>query len=235
MRHMRLILNNVEYNAGDSFTLTADEIFEEGIHLITGPFGSGKSLCAGIMAKIINPGNGSVIYENINRSVLLMQFPEYHVTTNTAGEEASGFGGDKDKILEAAGLLGREKEDPLTLSRGELRRLHLAAVLHASHDLVILDEPYAGVDEMGREFVRKMLNSTKNRIIILISHDITCLPEISYIFEIRKGVLHRVGTGKAILNWEHAPLLIKYLISCNAIPEGLSKEELCEAVCRIQE
>ncbi len=230
---MQLVLEEVRHCAG-SFSLRADGIFPEGIHLITGPIGAGKTTCAGIIAGVTKPDGGIVRYEGIGKRVLLMQFPEYHLTTPSVGEEAASWGGDQDEILRISGLSGREAEDPLTLSRGELRRLHLAAVLTGTHDLIILDEPFAGIDSGARDAVTTLITNTQAGIVIIITHDITSLPPITCIWEIRGGLLHQIGAGRdAIAAWQSAPPLVRYLVQKGSVPAGLSRSELGEAVCRI--
>ncbi|NLO78482.1 MAG: ATP-binding cassette domain-containing protein, partial [Methanomicrobiales archaeon] len=64
----------------DDWALTADGIFSPGIHLVTGPVGSGKTTLASALAGIFTPTEGQVTSDEISRLTLSMQFPEYHVT-----------------------------------------------------------------------------------------------------------------------------------------------------------
>jgi len=189
---MQLTLNAVEVRRGD-FTLHASGSFDPGIHLLTGRVGSGKSTLGELLTGILKPHSGLMTCIGISSSILSMQFPEYHITTTTAGEEAVSWGLDPVQVLDRAGLTGRGCDDILTLSRGELKRLHLSCLLASMPDLLVLDEPYAGLDEDARSFVSSLLNEQKGRIIIIISHDITSLPCIDHLWEIRRGILIDLG------------------------------------------
>ncbi len=76
---MALILEEVHYTR-DQFRLTANGVFEEGVHLVSGKVGSGKSTLAFIASGLVLPGSGSVHRTGIRKSLLSMQFPEYHTT-----------------------------------------------------------------------------------------------------------------------------------------------------------
>lgn len=71
-----------------SFTLHADGEFAVGVHLITGPVGSGKTSLGEILAGIQKPDQGS-IHWNGTRRVMLLQDTSYHISTMTVKEEAA--------------------------------------------------------------------------------------------------------------------------------------------------
>lgn len=232
---MRLILDTVTVRRGD-LLLRADGSFGQGVHLLTGLVGSGKSTLGEVMTRVITPDSGEVRSEGIRSSVLSMQFPEYHITTTTAEEEILSWGLDPSPILLAAGLEGRGDDEMLMLSRGELKRLHLSCLLAGSHDLMVLDEPFAGLDEEARLWVASHLDGLGGRIIIIISHDLTTLPGIDMLWEMDQGYLFLCGpVPSSLKGWKHTPPLIRYLIGHGVFPSGLSWKELAEAVCRIQE
>jgi energy-coupling factor transport system ATP-binding protein len=232
---MQLILDQVMVKRGE-FSLMADGIFSPGVHLLTGRVGSGKSTLGEILGKAQKPASGRMILEGIDSSVLSMQFPEYHITTTTVLEETLSWGRDQYQVLGAAGLSGREDTDLLTLSRGELKRLHLACLLAGTYDLMILDEPFAGLDEEARHWISSHLDDHRKGITIIISHDITALPCIDHLWEIQEGLLTDIGQiPDALQAWDTAPPLIRYLLNSNSGLSGLSRIDLAEAVCRIRE
>ncbi len=123
-----------------SFTLRADGTFLPGIHLLTGRVGSGKTTLGEIFAGIEKPDQGVIRWEGTRR-VMLLQDTSYHVSTITVQEEAASWRHDTRLIIARAGLIGKENADIFALSRGELRRLELAAILTGGYDLIILDPP----------------------------------------------------------------------------------------------
>lgn len=217
------------------FTLSADGIFEPGVHLVTGRVGSGKTTLGELLAGIIPPDKGEVIWRGRSR-VMLLQDASYHITTTTVREEAASWKVNPSEVIPLAGLSGKEDTDLLFLSRGELKRLMLASILTRASDLVVLDEPYAGLDTQARGLVTGLISGSDTRVIILISHDITSLPAVSWLWEMKEGRLSHIGkVPKAIADWEQPPLLIRYLKERGVMPAGLSRDDLEEAVCRTRE
>ncbi len=232
---MQITLDRIVVRRGE-FTLRASGIFGPGIHLLTGRIGSGKSTMGEILARVLQPVSGRIFFEGIGSSVLSMQFPEYHVTTSTVREEIQSWGADPADILPIAGLMGRGTDDLLTLSRGEMKRLHLACLLTGRYDLMIFDEPFAGLDDEARYWIASQLETISNGIIIIISHDITTLPGITHLWEMDGGNLVRIGLiPESLPSWKHAPPLIHYLCRNHVPLAGLAWQDLVEAVCRIHE
>ncbi|MCA1915757.1 ATP-binding cassette domain-containing protein [Methanospirillum hungatei] len=216
-----------------AFTLKADAEFGTGIHLLTGRVGSGKTTLGELLAGIGEPDSGTIRW-NGGRRVMLLQDTSYHISTMTVQEEAGSWHGDAERIIRTAGLTGKEHTDLLRLSRGEVRRLELAAILTGQYDLIVLDEPWAGLDEEARRWVRQLIDSHAHEIIVIISHDLTSLPHIDQLWEMECGRLKRLGQVPACLSeWTLAPPLVRYLQLKGVQLSGLSREELEEAVCRI--
>jgi energy-coupling factor transport system ATP-binding protein len=231
---MHLTLEQVTIRR-DDFSLLANGTFYQGIHLLTGKVGSGKSTLGEILCRVIEPVDGKMTWNGIRSSVLSMQFPEYHITTTTVMEEILSWKRDPDQVLETAGLQGRGCDDLLTLSRGELKRIHLACMLLGRYDLMVLDEPFAGLDEEARYWISSHLSDHRDRIIIIISHDITTLPSIDHLWEMQDGVLSDIGKIPGALRyWKNPPPLIRYLLKNDSELSGLSWQDLAEAACRIR-
>ena len=227
-------LSGVKIKKG-TFTLHADAKFTPGVHLLTGRVGSGKTTLGEILAGIVEPDAGNIQW-NGGRRVMLLQDTSYHISTMTVQEEAGSWHGKAETIIRIAGLSGKEHKDLLSLSRGEVRRLELAAILTGQYDLIVLDEPWAGLDEEARLWVRQLITSHAHEIIVIISHDLSSLPRIDQLWEMRDGVLDRLGmVPDCLKSWSGAPPVIRYLAARGVYPAGLSREELEEAVCRIHE
>ncbi|PWR70542.1 ATP-binding cassette domain-containing protein [Methanospirillum lacunae] len=231
---MHLTLEKVSIRR-DNFSLLASGTFYQGVHLLTGKVGSGKSTLGEILCRVIEPADGRMTYDGIRTSVLSMQFPEYHITTTTVVEEILSWKRDPDQVLETAGLQGRGCDDLLTLSRGELKRIHLACMLLGKYDLMVLDEPFAGLDEEARYWISSHLSQNRDGITIIISHDITTLPSINHLWEMQEGILSEIGNiPGALRHWKNPPPLIRFLLKNDPELSGLSWQDLVEAACRIR-
>lgn len=216
-----------------SFILRADGVFAPGIHLLTGRVGSGKTTLGKVLAGIMKPDQGEISWNGKGR-VMLLQNAAYHVTRVSVRDEAASWNTDQDAVIRLAGLSGREEADILFLSRGEVKRLELAAVLSRGSDLVVLDEPFSGLDEDGRRWVTRLIAEAQTRIVIIISHDITFLPPIDELWEIEGGILKKTGRiPEELKGWRRPPALIRFLWQKGENPAGLSRSDLEEAVCRI--
>lgn len=125
---MKLGLNAARASRGE-WSITADGTFCEGVHLVSGNVGTGKSTLALMMAGLLLPADGTVVREGIQSSMISLQFPEHHVTGATVAEECTSWGLESRSVLSEIHLTDKQACAPLTLSRGELKRLHLACVL----------------------------------------------------------------------------------------------------------
>lgn len=229
--HIRL--SGVVKTKGE-FTLHAEGTFGPGVHLLTGRVGSGKTTLGELLAGIIQPDKGTISW-NGGRRVMLLQDASYHISTMTVREEAASWHTDPGLIIRRAGLTGKEDADLFTLSLGEVRRLELAAILSGENDLIVLDEPFAGLDEDARCFVRRLIETRRDTVMVIISHDITSLPRIDQIVTIETGTMKRIGqVPQCLQDWNEPPVLIRYLRKNGVCPAGLSREDLEEALCRIR-
>jgi energy-coupling factor transporter ATP-binding protein EcfA2 len=209
---MRLVLQGVEMQRG-VFHLGGNGIFSPGMHLVWGPVGCGKTTLALLLAGLLSPHRGEVRKEQIERMGFLTQFPEYQVTCGSLAEEVESYGIESETVLRDTGLLDRRGTDPLSLSRGELKRLLLEAILHTDPGLLLLDEPFGGMDCQERGRLIRKIKEVSDRITILFTHDHGVLPRIDRLWEIEKGRLIDRGTmPEALRAWSSPPpFLLPYL------------------------
>ncbi len=173
--------------------------FEKGkITGIIGHTGSGKSTLASLMNGLLKPTEGQVLLfgEDIwarpkemakirSRVGLVFQYPEYQLFDETVGADIAfgpknmGLSDDEIKqrvklAAEFCGLSQRElKRSPFELSGGQKRRAAIAGVLAMRPEVIVLDEPAAGLDPKGREEIFGGLVDYKNTYgatLLLISH-----------------------------------------------------------------
>ncbi|GAB0108299.1 ATP-binding cassette domain-containing protein [Nocardia sp. JMUB6875] len=157
--------------------------------LIVGGNGSGKSTLAWIMAGLTQPSTGSCdlheftrirpVHKRIGAVQLAFQHSRLQLQRQTVGEEIEDWGGRGTyavaKALDAVGLdralASRSIEE---LSGGQAKRVVLAAIVASHPQVVVLDEPLAGLDPEGRAGVVDLLARLRNSglTLIVISHDV---------------------------------------------------------------
>lgn len=166
---------------GISFSVKSGELV-----VVTGPNGSGKSTLAKCIMGINPLSDGKIIYggEDISelavvdraKKGLSFSFQQpvkiKGVTVRDLLEAAGGK--DLDKLLKTVGLAPEEyldRELSGALSGGELKRIEIASVLARDTDLMIFDEPEAGIDLWSfNDLVDVFRKIRKDKIIIIISH-----------------------------------------------------------------
>ncbi|KIM18375.1 cobalt ABC transporter [Apilactobacillus kunkeei] len=167
---------------------------------IIGKTGSGKSTLIKHINALLKPTSGSVtigdkkITSHTNNKHLkplrqkigmVFQFPEQQLFAETVEEDIafgpSNFGvtGDElnDTVMHAANLVHLDhdllKKSPFDLSGGQKRRVAIAGVLAMNPEILVLDEPTAGLDLEGQQYILDLirrLNREENMTIILVSH-----------------------------------------------------------------
>ncbi len=165
---------------------------------IIGHTGSGKSTLIQHLNGLIKPTEGTILLngEDINSDKkklkeirqkvgLVLQYPEYQLFEDTVFKDVSfgpknmGLSDEEvDKVVrEALSLVGISEDtyykSPFDLSGGQKRRIAIAGVIAMKPQVLILDEPTAGLDPHGRDEIlnqiKIMHNKTKNTT-ILVSH-----------------------------------------------------------------
>jgi len=180
---------------------------------IIGHTGSGKSTFIQHLNGLLKPTSGRVLYkgEDIHRSKeatrdvrfkvgLVFQYPEHQLFEETVYRDIA-FGPKNmklseseidERVREAAGFAGVPEElferSPLELSGGQKRRIAIAGVLAMRPEVLILDEPTAGLDPSGRESILSNVvnyHKAKGATIILVTHsmeDVARLAERLVVF-----------------------------------------------------
>lgn len=151
--------------------------FENGSRTcIMGASGSGKTTLLNILLGLTQPDSGSVsgIPDNISAVFQEDRLCEpYSAVANVFAVVGKRVPEEEIvKLLQELGLSGSEYLAVSTLSGGMRRRVALARALLAESDLLILDEPFKGLDEETRELViGVILNRTAGKTLIVATHD----------------------------------------------------------------
>ncbi|MDH7594362.1 MAG: ABC transporter [Methanomicrobiales archaeon] len=230
---MRVVLEDVLLGRG-GFYLRANGVFEEGVHLVSGRIGSGKSTLALTVAGVFPVREGRISREGVTTSLLTLQFPEHQVTTPTIGGEIASWGVEPVRVLGRVGPALDGARDPLTLSRGELKRLQLFSALAKRPDLLLMDEPFSSLDCRSRRELFSELGGRRGLVTIIFSHNTGPLPRIDRLWEIDGGTLVHLGSPPAAIRaWKAPPPYLKGLVARGIIPDNISMEDAEEAMWRI--
>lgn len=191
------------YGAGTPFETEAlhdvSVGFERGLVTgLIGHTGSGKSTLVQMLNGLIKPDAGEILLDGVNiwdkpkeiRSVrfrvgLVMQYPEYQLFDETV-ERDIGFAprnqglednAVRERVEEAADFVGLTREmlskSPFDLSGGQKRRAAIAGILAMHPEVLVLDEPAAGLDPRGRREILGGLTRFRDKTgttVILVSH-----------------------------------------------------------------
>ena len=191
------------YSAGTPFEHTALEdvsfCVDRGEFVgIIGHTGSGKSTLMQHLNGLLKPTGGSICLDGVDiwsdkkisrqarfRVGLVFQYPEYQLFEETVYKDIAfgprNMGLSKEEIdrrvREAAELVGLTREQlsvsPFDLSGGQKRRVAIAGVIAMEPEILILDEPTAGLDPAGREEILcniETYRKAKNATIMMVSH-----------------------------------------------------------------
>ena len=191
------------YSAGTPFEHTAlhDVSFsvERGEFIgIIGHTGSGKSTLMQHLNGLLKPTSGKILLDGQDiwadkkltrqcrfRVGLVFQYPEYQLFEETVYKDIAfgpkNMGLDAKEIdrrvREAAGFVGLTEQQlevsPFDLSGGQKRRVAIAGVIAMEPEVLILDEPTAGLDPSGREEILANIEAyrkAKNATIMMVSH-----------------------------------------------------------------
>ena len=196
---------------------------------LIGHTGSGKSSLIQLLNGIINPTHGEILLDDENihkdkaklkevrrRIGLAFQYPEYQLFEMTVYKDVAfgptNLGWSKEKIHEsvvaALDIVGISPEiyekSPFELSGGQKRRVALAGVLAMNPEVLILDEPTAGLDPKGRDEILaaiRKLHEERGITVILVSHSMEDVAKlVDRIIVMHRGQVAMTGTPREIFS-----------------------------------
>jgi ABC-type multidrug transport system ATPase subunit len=157
---------------------------------LLGPNGAGKSTLIGMVATLVSPSSGEVRYGARGagsygpalRARIGLLAHELHLYPELSARQNLGFFArlygmaavDIDAALQSAGLSDRADEDVSGYSRGMRQRLALERALLHGPRLVLLDEPFTGLDDRAVRIVTDRLRriASDGVIVVLATHDL---------------------------------------------------------------
>lgn len=173
---------------------------------VIGHTGSGKSTLVNIMSGIVKPTSGSVLIDGEDitgmkapvktlkgKIGIVFQYPEHQLFEETVykdiafGPKNLGVGEEeiKERVYDAMRMTGLSEEildkSPFEISGGQKRRVAIAGILSMKPNILILDEPAAGLDPGGKEDILgtiKQMHSDYGITVVLVSHSMDDVAEI---------------------------------------------------------
>lgn len=173
---------------------------------IIGHTGSGKSTLIQHLNGLLKPDSGHIYIDGVDitqkgvnmkdirsKVGIVFQYPEYQLFEETVykdiayGPSNLGYSEDKIKkiIFEVINLLGLDakllNKSPFELSGGQKRKVAIAGVLAMNPQILILDEPTAGLDPLGREELLSLMKKLHKggKTIITVSHSMEDIAKIA--------------------------------------------------------
>ena len=205
------------------------EIKEGQFLSVVGHTGSGKSTLIQHMNGLLKPSSGSItIGEKVIKSDeknkglkevrqhvgLVFQFPEYQLFEETVEKDIMfgpmNYGVSEDEahqrardVIQMVGLNESILEhSPFNLSGGQMRRVAIAGILAMNPDVLVLDEPTAGLDPQGQYEMMEMFNTLHKqygKTIVLVTHDMNLVAEYAEeMIVMHSGVMKLKGTPQQV-------------------------------------
>ena len=196
---------------------------------LIGRTGSGKSTLIQHFNALLKPTEGSVFLDGADifasksashdarfRVGLVFQYPEYQLFEETVSADIA-FGPKNmklsaqevsERVAEAARFCGVPEDvfgkSPLELSGGQKRRVAIAGVLAMRPEVLVLDEPSAGLDPAGRESILQNIVNWRNSTaatVILVTHDMSAAATFcSRLVVLNGGHIAMNGTPKEVFS-----------------------------------
>lgn len=167
---------------------------------VAGPSGSGKTTLLQLMDALMLPSSGDIRYDGVSvrdlakhkklpfvrrRMGVLFQFPEEQFFQETAYDELAfalrNFFRPPEAVIEQRAsaiiqgfgldLKRLKTTSPFFLSSGEKRKLALASALMMEPEVLMLDEPTAGLDASGRRELIRIVSSLSTTTVIIVTHN----------------------------------------------------------------
>ena len=201
---------------------------------IVGPSGSGKSTFLALLAGLIEPNSGEIIYnnqnitkKNINERPFKIIFQNNNLFNHLTVQQNIGIGiktnlkfakKEIDKIQQQAELFGIKTlvdKYPPQLSGGEIQRTALARIMLQSQPILLLDEPFTGLDPtLRQELYDKLLKLkeiNKMTLLLVTHYPEDCLKIADKVALISDGIIKEDKSTKDFFSKPYSKSINEYL------------------------
>lgn len=217
MPHETVALDDISFGAEDGTFIG-----------VIGHTGSGKSTMLQHLNGLLKPSSGTIVVNGVDitasgtimRDVrkkvgLVFQYPEYQLFEETVEKDVAfgpknlGLNDEEiaERVREAVGLVGLDfdkihDKSPFDLSGGQRRRVAIAGVIAMKPDVLILDEPTAGLNPKAHKDILDMINTiheASKNITVFVSHNMNDIAIMSdRILVMNSGKLVMNGTPEEV-------------------------------------
>jgi energy-coupling factor transport system ATP-binding protein len=233
---MPIVFENVSFTYSGGTPLEVPALREINLRIEKGEFvgvlgekGAGKSTLLKLLNGLLIPEIGTARVDGLNPSSrearrrvgMVFQQPADQLFCRTVYDEIafgpSNFGYSKketrERVIEALEAVSLEQsmlhKNPFRLSGGEMQRVALASALALRPDYLVLDEPIAGLDPVGKKEILDTLRKVNDRgtAVIAVTHNLRAFfPLLQKIVLIKEGKIAFKGSREAYLNTDYTPL-----------------------------
>ena len=231
VEHLSYVYNPGMPNAVTALDDVSFEVEEGDFVGIIGATGSGKSTLITHMNGLNKPTSGKIFIDGRDLwaepekirdfrflTGLVFQYPEYQLFEETVYKDISfgprnmGLSEEEidQRVRQSAQFVGLTEEQlelsPFELSGGQKRRVAIAGVIAMEPEVLILDEPTAGLDPVGRDEILSNIRAyhdAKNATIILVSHSMEEVAQtVDRVVVINDGTIPLTGTPQEVFSHE---------------------------------
>lgn len=204
------------------------DVFKGENMVVMGRSGSGKSVLIKILVGLLSSDKGivNVFGKEVNKlsgkeldalrlrigflfqsaalydSMSVRQNLEFPLTMNKKNLNKEEINKAVEEVLDAVGLKDKMNEMPSDLSGGQRKRIGIARTLILKPEVILYDEPTAGLDPITSEEINMLINDVQkkyNTTSIIITHDLTCAKQTgSRVAMLMDGTFVKVGTFKEV-------------------------------------
>ena len=248
---MKLSFENISKLYGDTVALQQiDLTLGSGVYGLLGPNGAGKTTLMRIMTDLLAPSTGRVLLDGQDIAVMGAAFrkklgylpQDFGVYPNFTAEQfllyiarlkgLSKFEAKRqtDGLLHMVGLEGKKQKKLKGFSGGQRQRVGIAQALLGDPEILVLDEPTAGLDPEERIRFRGIISDlSQQKLVLLSTHIVSDLEAVANeIILLRKGVV--LEMQKPALLLEHLNGQV-WLVTVPAADEAaLTKQYVCSNV-----
>ncbi len=204
------------------------DLYKEENVVVLGRSGTGKSVLIKVIAGLLKPDRGTVEvlglpvdrlkpaellalrlrigfsfqHSALYDSMTVNDNLEFPLVRNRKHLSRREIDSAVDQVLDAVGLLHTKKQMPSELSGGQKKRVGIARTLILQPDIMLYDEPTAGLDPITSIEINNLINEVKERYhtsAIIISHDLTCAKSTGdRVAMLMDGIFVRSGTFEEV-------------------------------------